>query len=440
MKPWEIAYPILLLAFAAGCSIEYPKIITAMEKGDLERFKRELRKEEDINTLKYGISLLQTASAFGHLEMAEILLENGADVNQADLGGTTPLEDAAINGHLDIVNLLIAKGASVVQQSPKGYTALHAAAYGGNPEIVKVLLENGAEIDARDEFGMTPLHNAARSGQVAAARFLLENGADINTMDYAGETALHGACSNASTDNYRNKKYNNDYAITQMIRVLLNHGADPDLHNIYGESPLEHASRRTNAYQGKEKTVQLLREYAARIREKDHDSISGNPCTVVVDAQFFEVQKADLEWLKAPAGPWQSIWSPSPDTMNGFNELLQCRKEVAVEGAARLSIQNGDNAQISLSENRSDAILESTASSPLILEVTPIIRDDRIRLDLQTQNSGIGPEDSKSEIKTSTILDNGGRNFIVYKIGCGEIDNYGLLSIHADIISERQFH
>ena len=83
---------------------------------------------------------------------------------------------------------------------PEGYpfagaSALHQAVLKNNVEIVRLLLESGAdlEIRARDEFKGTPLIWAAYWGLHDMAKLLLEEGADVNIPDSYGSTPLDAA-------------------------------------------------------------------------------------------------------------------------------------------------------------------------------------------------------------------------------------------------------
>lgn len=74
------------------------------------------------------------------MEVAEYLLENGADVNAQDKGGLIPLHNASSYGHLDIAALLI-KYNTVVNATDKwGFTPLHEAAQKGRSQLCALLV------------------------------------------------------------------------------------------------------------------------------------------------------------------------------------------------------------------------------------------------------------------------------------------------------------
>ncbi|GMF05255.1 unnamed protein product [[Candida] boidinii] len=94
-----------------------------------------------------GRSLLQRVCAKGNYKEAQSLIKMGANVNESDYAGNTPLHEAALEGFSSIVNLLLDNGADINKQS--GYmdldTALIDAASNLHLDVVSILLERGAD-------------------------------------------------------------------------------------------------------------------------------------------------------------------------------------------------------------------------------------------------------------------------------------------------------
>ena len=86
---------------------------------------------------------------FGHAEIINKVLQNGAAVDDRTNDGWTPLTFASDGGYAEIVNLLLQNGAAVDAQTNDGWTPLIFASHGGHAKIVNLLLENGAAVDAR---------------------------------------------------------------------------------------------------------------------------------------------------------------------------------------------------------------------------------------------------------------------------------------------------
>lgn len=120
------------------------------------------------------------------------LLERGESPNAQDKAGYCALHYAARAGHLDICNLLISAGAEVnVVTKAGGSTPLHRAAMAGNPKVIQLLIEAGANIKMQDADGRTALHRAAERGELLAVKTLLEvDSEQKNIFDSRGNRAI----------------------------------------------------------------------------------------------------------------------------------------------------------------------------------------------------------------------------------------------------------
>ena len=144
--------------------------------------------------------------------MAELLIQNGADVNAHDTAGSTPLDEAAWKGHADIAKLLIEHGAQVnIHNKENGATPLHEAAAKGHLEVVQVLLASGADPAARDNSTATALDEALRYRHSAVVSLLMDkSGASSGEV---GPKQLQDAVMRGQSD---------------MVALLLKKGADPN--------------------------------------------------------------------------------------------------------------------------------------------------------------------------------------------------------------------
>ncbi|XP_078698733.1 transient receptor potential cation channel subfamily A member 1 homolog isoform X2 [Branchiostoma floridae x Branchiostoma belcheri] len=129
----------------------------------------------------------------GHLELVQLCLEKGADVNRPRTNFATPLHLACVSGNLDIVKLLLEHNArsnalNISQEAP-----IHKAASYNHAHVVKYLLEKGAQIDRREKDNFTPLLLAASEGHVETIQMLLDNNANIAAVDKYDKTALYWA-------------------------------------------------------------------------------------------------------------------------------------------------------------------------------------------------------------------------------------------------------
>ena len=145
---------------------------------------------------------------------------------------------------------------------------LHSAASAGDVKRVKELLEKGADPNARDEDGRTPLYWAAFRGHVEVVKLLLEHGADPNAEDEAGRTPLHAAmfygCIEVAKHVYMHCLQQRQVSLVEVVKLLLQHGADPDARDKYGRTPLHDA-----ACLGHVEIVKLLLELGADPNAQD---------------------------------------------------------------------------------------------------------------------------------------------------------------------------
>lgn len=137
-------------------------LLDASKKGNLARVQR-LITPDNINCRDAqgrNSTPLHLAAGYNNFEVAEYLLENGADVNAQDKGGLIPLHNASSYGHLDIAALLI-KHNTVVNATDKwGFTPLHEAAQKGRTQLCSLLLAHGADPYMKNQEGQTPIELA----------------------------------------------------------------------------------------------------------------------------------------------------------------------------------------------------------------------------------------------------------------------------------------
>ena len=202
----------------------------------------------------YGQTPMHLAAASGHLDIAKLLVERGANIELQNDNQETPLDHAAENGFLDITRFLIERGATVFTRNNQGWTPFHKASYCGHLHIVKFLLESleyGDDVDIRRGNEETPLYLAFSNGKLDVARFLIEHGADIHAKDDKGSNPLHIASQNGRLD---------------AVRMLTNSGIAVDTRNGTQKTPLALASSK-----GKVEVGCFLIEQRADINSRDNE-------------------------------------------------------------------------------------------------------------------------------------------------------------------------
>ncbi|XP_048249327.1 poly [ADP-ribose] polymerase tankyrase-1-like isoform X1 [Haliotis rufescens] len=134
-------------------------LLEAAKKGNLARVQK-LASQENINcrdTQGRNSTPLHLAAGYNNVEVAEFLLENGADVNAQDKGGLIPLHNASSYGHVEIAALLIKFNTCVNAQDRWGFTPLHEAAQKGRTQLCSLLLAHGADPTMKNQEGQSPL-------------------------------------------------------------------------------------------------------------------------------------------------------------------------------------------------------------------------------------------------------------------------------------------
>uniref|UniRef100_A0A8C0QLP9 Poly [ADP-ribose] polymerase n=1 Tax=Chelonoidis abingdonii TaxID=106734 RepID=A0A8C0QLP9_CHEAB len=134
-------------------------LLDAAKKGCLARVQK-LCTPDNINcrdTQGRNSTPLHLAAGYNNLEVAEYLLEHGADVNAQDKGGLIPLHNAASYGHVDIAALLIKYSTCVNATDKWAFTPLHEAAQKGRTQLCALLLAHGADPTMKNQEGQTPL-------------------------------------------------------------------------------------------------------------------------------------------------------------------------------------------------------------------------------------------------------------------------------------------
>lgn len=151
----------------------------------------------DLNTNDAeGKTALHGACEMGRVEIAQLLIQANAKVDQVDKEGRTPLHTACANGHEDIVVLLVAK-ADLNKKDKEGKTPLHLAVFNGYPGVVEILIKLPSLQLIEDDKGNTALHEAVITPNIVDRNIILlcERWKEItDRVNKKGDTPLTGAC------------------------------------------------------------------------------------------------------------------------------------------------------------------------------------------------------------------------------------------------------
>ncbi|XP_051862090.1 protein phosphatase 1 regulatory subunit 12A isoform X11 [Drosophila albomicans] len=240
------------------------------------------------------------------------LIDDGADINTANVDGLTALHQACIDDKLDMVEFLVTHGADINRQDNEGWTPLHATASCGFVSIAQYLVEHNADVAAVNSDGDLALDlandvqhmpmidymekvvqernidvdQARRAEEKAmlndANKWLLSDGADVDRPNpKTGATALHVAAA---------KGY------TNVLKLLLAGRANVDKQDNDGWTAL-HAA----AHWGQKETAEMLVDAWANM---DIRNYSGQSCIDVADrkmVKFLEELRANMRIKRRPS-------------------------------------------------------------------------------------------------------------------------------------------
>ncbi len=133
------------------------------------------------------------AATFGELETVKrMLAKNPELVNERDEFEFTALHSVVGEHSLEMAQFLIQSGADTNAKNQDGVVPLHLAAY---DYMVEALVEGGADIDTKDDYGSTPLHTATDEGEFDVVKALVKHGAKVNEINNYDNTPLDIAIS-----------------------------------------------------------------------------------------------------------------------------------------------------------------------------------------------------------------------------------------------------
>ena len=134
-----------------------------------------------------------------NLEVANYLIDAGADIHSVNIVGSTPLHVACKFNSKDLIEKLIKKGADINKNNEKGNTPFMITVKNGYVESTELLLKHNADINKLEtSTGNTTLHLAAKGNHINVALLLITKGADIYKKNNDGKTPIDIITSNCS--------------------------------------------------------------------------------------------------------------------------------------------------------------------------------------------------------------------------------------------------
>lgn len=238
-----------------------------------------------------------------NVKIAKMFLQHGADALAKNKDGKTPIHTASARGDMDVVNLLLENGAYLDEADAIGQTPLILAA-GSDLDLLRLLLDRGASVNARTDAGWTALYYAIRSLSPSCVKLLLSKGADANSrldkpFGVHNTTPLH----------YATVISRSGYSSAPIILALLDHGADLEAKDSDGATPLLRAIATDGTKPTQKEVVRLLVERGANMDAKQND---GQGVADLAKARGFRFSGGLFEEIPRPPS---NFFGPPPPFM-----------------------------------------------------------------------------------------------------------------------------
>ncbi|OWT56835.1 ankyrin repeat domain-containing protein [Candidimonas nitroreducens] len=177
---------------------------------------------------------LHAAAEHNDVQTLERLLSERAEIEARDASGSTALLAATRANAVDAARTLINAGGDVNAKDRINDSAYLYAGARGHLDILKMTLSHNADLQSTNRYGGTALIPAAERGHVETVQTLIEAGVAVDHVNNLGWTALLEAIILG----------NGGQRHQQIVDLLLKAGANPDLADREGVTPLQHARSR----------------------------------------------------------------------------------------------------------------------------------------------------------------------------------------------------
>lgn len=218
--------------------IEYQKtpLSIAFHEGYLEII--ELLIENGANLEKDLDKYIRWTLEYGHTEVLQFLIDKGVELNYTYQNGYRSIH-YAVSGNKKTFKLFLSKCNNIHEKTANGEQPIHLAAENRDISILKILIENGANVNSITEEGKTPIFYAIKSSCYDGLKLLYKNGADLNREDRFGNLPIHISCNNWFVP------YRYDYN-TDILKFLIQNGSDLTHRNKKGLQPIHFSIKNKN--------------------------------------------------------------------------------------------------------------------------------------------------------------------------------------------------
>lgn len=240
-------------------------LLKATKRGDLDTVKECIKKRVKVNILdREGNTPLHYACSCKNIEMVDLLIKAGANVNKKNRQGFTPISLALfIKDDIQVAKKLVdSYRVDLNKQDFGGRPLLTWACEFGNMEVVDFLINFKVDVNKIDEGGYAPIHVAIMHQNMPIIEKILDNKkVNINKKDKSGRTPLHFACRSGNE---------------QIVKSIL--GLKPRINekDIYGDIALQEAYKFKNIEVVKIFFNEYLKQSIDKTAIKDIQRIASN--------------------------------------------------------------------------------------------------------------------------------------------------------------------
>lgn len=170
------------------------------------------------------------AAEQGQLDVLKNSLKNGVDINVTNRQGRTAIVNASLNKHYECVSFLISAGADINKQDQTCFNPFLLSCLNNDLTLLRIILPANPDLDLLTRFGGVGITPASEKGHVEIVRELLEKTEiNVNHTNFVGWTPLLEAI--VLNDGGEKQQ--------QIVKLLLDNGANPHMTDKYGKKPLE---------------------------------------------------------------------------------------------------------------------------------------------------------------------------------------------------------
>ncbi|NVO11955.1 MAG: ankyrin repeat domain-containing protein [Bacteroidales bacterium] len=363
--------------------------LSSIDSGNYQLVSYLLLKGADPNSfnkkdsIRFEYSALMLATFHGDFNIANLLIKKGANVNYKTSDGTNALIVAAKRGCYNIAKLLIKNGSNVNDRTTYKSSALFEAVKQLNDSITSLLIENKAQVNVNNRFNLTPLQYSAgynllyfklngennineeidtfihHSKANKISELLINAGADLDVKDIYGFTPLLVAT-----------QFNN----LELVKILCKAGANPNLASYDGVTPLMYA----NSMQYSEVARILFRNGA----HVNYYSIEGS--------LYLLPSPDELLVINSDSGKYESVnyllehgANPNYSNEEGVNALMYASDNGSYK-IAKLLIEKGADVNIKPNDGNTALFAAVRSNNDSIAE---LLIQNNAKINIQNKNS-----------------------------------------------------